>query len=355
MRVYFYCHPCGPPDKAAYQHAVVCLAEGLQQLGVEYHASTDYWRTPGGAQEYLLKRDPDVHAGDCDVVVMNDVWLHYGKQIPAELFGQGRGYRTVFIQGGAWVRYHQRPEMRQFDIILKCHCNKRIRYPDNVVPWAFGLSHRILSATEDAPPRGNRNHAMLCNFRVAHDVREDVQQHVLPLLEGLLPVDSTTDDMETAPQADRDRLMWRQTGRRHHPAYYRRLRETTACACFGGCYSSFWRRDGRHREVLRRITDMLDYRPPAVESWDSWRFWEAMAAGCVALHVDFDAHGLALPAKPENWRHYVGVNLKRPRSAINRLGREPSLLERISVEGRTWVRERYSPAATAKRFLELMG
>ncbi|WP_347237749.1 glycosyltransferase [Sphaerospermopsis sp. FACHB-1194] len=89
-----------------------------------------------------------------------------------------------------------------------------------------------------------------------------------------------------------------------------------------------------------------------IVQWDSWRFWESLAAGCVTFHLDFDKYGLDIPVMPENWRHYIGIDLDNVPAAIDRIVDEPEILEKIALEGRRWAIENYSPVPTALRFLE---
>ena len=35
MKAYFFLHPGGPPEKAAYQHTLIALAEGFKKMGWE--------------------------------------------------------------------------------------------------------------------------------------------------------------------------------------------------------------------------------------------------------------------------------------------------------------------------------
>ncbi len=113
-----------------------------------------------------------------------------------------------------------------------------------------------------------------------------------------------------------DLMQWGQTGRRHHPRYYRRLANTLACSCFGGC-----------------LVKSILTQEPIVWWWDSWRFGEEMASGCVAFHVDFEQYGIELPVMPENWVHYIGIDLENPQAAVERIQAEPSLLMQISQSG----------------------
>jgi hypothetical protein len=98
----------------------------------------------------------------------------------------------------------------------------------------------------------------------------------------------------------------------------------------------------------------LDPRPPRLVQWDSFRVWEAWVAGCATINLDLDLYGPELPVMPENWKHYVGVDLSHPDKAIERLRDDPSVLERVAQEGRKWTIEHYSPESMARRLLEIV-
>ena len=100
---------------------------------------------------------------------------------------------------------------------------------------------------------------------------------------------------------------------------------------------------------------MLNLQSKRIIQWDSWRFWKSLAAGCVTFHVDFEKYGLHLPVMPENWRHYIGIDLDNVQEAVERIADEPEIVERISTEGRLWALEHYSPVPTALRFLGIVG
>jgi hypothetical protein len=88
-----------------------------------------------------------------------------------------------------------------------------------------------------------------------------------------------------------------------------------------------------------------------VEWWDSWRFWESLAAGCVTFHIDFDKYGAVLPVMPKNGQHYIGIDLDKLEDIVRRIATNPEILERISISGRQWAMENYGPIPTAVRFL----
>jgi hypothetical protein len=78
-------------------------------------------------------------------------------------------------------------------------------------------------------------------------------------------------------------------------------------------------------------------------------------AGCVTFHVDFDKYGIQLPVMPQNWRHYIGIDLDNIHDTVDRITDKPEILETISKEGRQWAIENYAPVPTALRFLEMLG
>jgi len=94
--------------------------------------------------------------------------------------------------------------------------------------------------------------------------------------------------------------------------------------------------------------------PPRVLNWDSFRFWEALAAGCAAINIDLSLYGVQLPMTPDNGIHYLGVNFARVGDLVDQLQDEPQVLERVGTEGKRRAERYYSPRVVAKRFLKLM-
>lgn len=351
-RIFFYCSPQGTPEKSAYQHSVVCLAEGLKSLGKRIYADKDYWQISPEKEEYLLNYSPEITPDDCSIVILNDLWFKYGNSFPKNLFHSQRKYLTVYLELWGGANYSLEPEFRQFDFVFKAHYNCRVEYPFNIHPWAFGLSNRVLQETAFISDFQERKSNLLVNFRVKHPVRETVSQEFIPRLQGLLTVDSSYDNFDTPPVGAYDYLMWQQTGRRHYPNYYKRLRVSSACACFGGQLRRSWpRKPDTEPTLWHRILNRA-IRTQKIIKWESWRFWEALSAGCVPFHVDYEKYGATLPVMPENWRHYIGIDLNNMQQAVDRLAEDPEVLAKISAEGRRWAIEHYSPTPTAQRFLE---
>jgi hypothetical protein len=352
--VYFCCAPQGPPEHAAYQHSIVCIAEGLAELGVEFAGTTDYWRVSADSHEHLIRSRSDLTPDDCSIVVVNETWTALGLPLPRWLFRRGRPYRTVYVDAADGIRTHSWSEpMRSFDVILRTHVNRRFVYPEGMRPWAFGLSRRMLDAINGAAPESPRDECLLFNFRVESPVRAAARKALRPL-ETVLSFDERVDPITEPPPAPLDRLMWEQSGRRHHPAYYERLAGTVACAAFGGWLLSPFPRDPSRPGALTRILRNLPVGPRRVLQFDSWRLWESLAAGCATFHLDLEQYGALLPVMPENKTHYLGLDLDDPSIVIDLVCEAPERLVEIGRAGREWALANYAPLPTARRFLDAL-
>lgn len=363
-KIFFYCLPQGPPEKAAYQHPIVCLAEGLQQLGIPFYGNVNYWKTSLQEDRFLLCHDPEITANECQVAIISGRWFDYGYPIPENLFHPKRQYITVYFDDSDGLRtpsFHD--EFRKFDYIFKCHYHQQLKYPKNFYPWAFGLSNRIIKMTQEQPDFSLRNKTLLYNFRVKHSLRDTVKSLLIENgLHQILPLDETIDQSDTSSLSAEDHLQWTQSGRRHYPSYYQRLKSSVACAAFGGTFvpafpknpNNLFSRTLTHllgKEMIRK----LDYRLRIIVQWDSWRLWESLAAGCVTFHVDFEQNNFLLPVMPINWKHYIGIDLKNVKETVQRLIEDAQILAEISTNGRSWAIEHYSPVPTAIRFLKAIG
>ncbi len=360
--IFFYCSDNG------LAHLKICIAEGLKELGIPFYSNINYWRISDQSEETLFCNHPDIHPDDCSVVVLDKNWFvdDLPRTIPEPFLNPKRTFISVYLDDADGRGLFYNPGYRYFDLILGTHCTHfNLQADHHLIPWCFGLSNRILKATNHNPSfierakktivnfRVNQNKVVICNAKFKSDagfltiekgfftfdypLRQIAIDHFFPLLKSVLPIDISIDDFDDPPQDSDDYLQWLQTDKRHYPSYYQRLTSSVACACFGGCLA------------------INPYsQEPRAEWWDSWRFWESLAAGCVTFHVDFDKYGVSLPIKPENWRHYIGIDLDNPQATLDRIVSEPEILERISVEGRQWAIEHYSPVPTALRFLELI-
>jgi hypothetical protein len=376
LRVYIYCRD----EPGNLQEDVIALTEGLLELGIPVHANCNYWLKSTESGDYLLRHDPEIGPDDCDVVIVSYTWPHWIKMntfdlvrrpLPEGLFKRGRKYTTVYMDnhdGHRTVSWEE--EYRQFDVILRSKLNRRTWHPSNMFSWAYGLNNRILDATSNALPFAARRKVLLVNFGASHPfphgARDLAASLFEPRIKEMFPLDQTKDDLKKRPAALYDALMWEQTGNRYSAAYYERLKSSQAVACFCGelippmpfrnpeCYLV----GGNKAKLLRFFYELLgrfDPRSPRSVQWDSFRFWEALAAGCTAFNLDLEHYGVELPVMPENWKHYIGVDLDRIDEVVERLLAEPSLLESAGKAGRIWALENYSQKVVAQRMLVIAG
>lgn len=372
-RVYFFCRD----EEANLQEDVIALAEGLDALGIPHSANVNYWLKSTTPADYLLRHDPRITPDDCDVVVVSYTWPSWmhpetfavdRRPLPAGLFKPGRRYRTVYMDSHDGYRtISWEPEFRQFDLILRAKMNQRAWHPANMRPWVLGLNNRILEATAHNGPFSARARSLLLNFGAshpyAHGTRDVAAAVFEPRIATLMPIDRTKDDLSRQPADAFDALMWRQTGHRFSRAYYQRLTRTQSVACFCGDMipaapfggAERYLAGGRRAQLRRWLFELLDRadpRPRRAIQWDSFRFWESLAAGCAAFNIDLAYYGVMLPVMPTNGEHYFGVRFDSVDELIERLHADPASLERVAAAGREWAIAHYSPAALAQRLLD---
>jgi hypothetical protein len=375
QRVFFYCSN----EPGNLQEDVIALAEGLSELGVPFHANCDYWLQSTRPGDFLFRHSADVRPDDCDIVVVSYTWVQWVRMgdfklrrrpLPGGLFKSGRRYVTVAMDNGDGYRTTSwEDQFRPFDVILRSKFNSRAAAPANMRPWAYGLTNRIVEATLNPLPFSQRAGSVLVNFNVSHPyrygARELAERRFEPRIGRVLAVDRTRDDLRREPSDPYAALMWRQTGGRFSRAYYERLKRSKAVACFcGDIIPPAPRRPeaylvGGNRARLRRaafaLVGLFDSRPPRAVGADSFRFWEALAAGCAAINLDLEHYGVTLPVMPRNGVHYLGVDFARVKAFIDRLRQDVGVLERVAAQGNAWVQTHYSPKAVAERFLAMAG
>jgi hypothetical protein len=371
LKVYFYCFPPtlnGQGDYRSgyhyYQHGTVCLGEGLKTLGVKIFSNVNFW-LPSLDESFLFTYDPNVAPDDCDIVVINDLWWQKRSQFARELFDverllrASRPHLTVFLNlsDDAPNSNFLEPELSRFDHCFKSHLTKSSPLFPNTHPFPFGLSTRILKEVQNVPVFNQRKLGILVNSRSSlygdHSLRRYIEEHFLPRIKSIIPLNTAT-IVDAHEQGTYHTFQWAQASGRHNPGYYKLLLSTTACSSFGGYFISpfphhSWSLAGR---FCRKAITKFGWKTNRLVQWDSWRFWEALAAGCVPIHLDFENYGFILPVMPENWKHYIGIDLDDLDSSIARIAQNLERLQEISEAGRSWALEHYSPVAVARRFLE---
>jgi len=357
MKVYFFTAPHGPATRACYDHQLVALAEGLLQKPHEISGKHKFYPLFEGNRSHLIEHEHFSYS-ESDVVVFSSEIFDGGhtKLLPSDLYSSNRKYKLVFLDNSDGLKTPGfRPEIRNVDIVLKSHFNSWQKYPDNFVPWQYGLTNRLI---EYAALNANkpRKHTIMESFRVDHGTRTLAHRYFIPLLDPGLEIDETREEFDKHHLATKEQKLWEITGRRHYPSYYQRLGSSLACAAFGGTIQPSWLfGDIRFRSHISRVNDLFTHGRSGsrILQWDSYRFWESLISGCATIHVDLNIYGAILPVMPINFQHYIGVDFKKVKKAVTVTNDLPQI-SRIAKNGQEWALENYSPVAIANRFLSLI-
>jgi hypothetical protein len=223
----------------------------------------------------------------------------------------------------------------------------------------------------------NREKEIAANYRHVHTFRKQGETIIAGLKQ--LKINKNSDQLdyseketEIKSESDFQKLGYLQSGGRFHPYYLKRLRESYACACFGGNLlpSNFFVKNeklfrignyfydntnkGRLVDIFRKLNLQIKHRY-GIFQWDSWRLWETFSANSVVINIDFEKYGVELPVMPINFKHYIGIDLMNPKESIEKI---ESLsfkdFENIANAGAKWADENYAPKAVALRFLEIV-
>jgi hypothetical protein len=374
-KIYFYCYPPILNGEATYstgyhfyQHSSICLAEGFKALGINFYSNVNYWLTNESSDSFLFRYNSEVNPEDCDLIIISSQIFSSRNCLPKTIFDfdklsqNKRSYLIAYVDHDDSITFpFYEKDLQKIDFCFKTHQISNALYPANFHPWAIGLSERILYQLRDIPSFSERKQEMICNFRPTlyghHSLRQYIYNEFLPALQSIMPVDTTInpdDEITWASARAYDRLMRLQTSSRHVPNYYKTLLSSQCILAFGGYFLPAFPR--RYTSLLgratRKIVEKFNMKTQYIDQWDSWRFWEALAAGCVPIHLDFDKYGFILPVRPKNWKHYIGIDLDDLDGSIDRIAQNLERMPEISAAGRLWALEHYTPVVVARRFLE---
>lgn len=345
MRIYFFCVAPGPPTAAGYEHGLVSLAEGFRSLGHEVAGNRNYWPVPGG---WLIPESLEPPEAFDVVLISNESYRGKGT-LPQEFIGL-KGPKKVYVdEADGWKTDASSERDWPADLVLRAHFNDHFGYPERVRPWAFGLTNRMIEATEGGRAARDRAPTILCNFRVAHPVRGRLTASMRDSFKDTWTWDDRVEALDTPPSDPVALRYWQLTGRRHNPAYYERLKNSQGCLAFGGNFAPGWSRApssfcGR---VHYKMIQTLQIATSTLTQFDSWRFWEALACGAITVHGPLAKWGARLPVMPEDGADYISFDPTEPRQAF--LDRWNSCLAGPSP--REWAIEHYAPRPSAERLI----
>lgn len=348
----------------AYFHTVLVLAEGCKGRGVEFYGNMDYW-FDFETKEYLIKKSPKDFNADVHIYSAG----YFDKEENFDTVDYSK--KNVAVDSGDGMFTHfQNPKFRDFTLILKNHFNSNYNYPENVKPWSFGLSKRMLEAVDKTRVTEQANEIMV-NFRGNHTLRILAMKGFEGKFEGHYDLNSQVDKKVEWSEIkglsevkSKEESYWLQTGQRHNENYFRRMNSTMFTMAFGGFVmlkpirpykNKFPYKQIYKRQVLWPMA-RVNARRYFLYQYDSWRLWEAFYSNSIPVHLDFEEWGVELPAMPENGKHYIGVkNFDFGACADHINAMSKSEVEKMALEGKKWAEENYSPGPMFDHLLTYLG
>lgn len=221
-------------------------------------------------------------------------------------------------------------------LLFTVHESRMARMGGRRVALGFGLSRSTIDATSNPPPFAHRQRRALRNFRATlnQGLRGMLDLSFVPALEARIPIDRTD-----------------YVGVDYLPA----LLNSQLCLAYGGDFFSALQTNPYLAKAQPQIVEIHRFKhlnaPAVIMRWDSWRFWESLAAGCLTVHLDFDASGFTLPVMPKPWVHYAPLDLFDLKGSLEQLMDREREWAAIAERGREWALAHYAPVPTASYML----
>lgn len=229
---------------------------------------------------------------------------------------------------------------------LQCfftHQTHRLRLNPSSRPLGFGCTFEAFAAERSQPQLPRAPGSIILNFTPS--VNQGVRISTILGLESFARRNSVI-------HFDKRRLFGE--------AYSQQLATSQFILAVGGDFfqplgANDWIRETQSESpILRNFIDFPDDQG-TIFRWDSFRFWESMALGCIPIQLDFDFYGLLLPIQPEPWLHYVPLKLHAQDETFERIAeiaQDKELMKRMSLAAKDFCFEFYSPECTFNYVIE---
>ena len=332
------------PQCEPISHVAACLVQGLISRGIAIRSNVNFDEIVSSDISKPFKIRSDLNNIELSTNSKNeDIYI---VDIPSSPFDWSSISRNcfsskpvVFINNKDTANYY---DYHESILVFSTHCNKFARRKGDIRPIGFGLSQGIIERSESFDLRGQRS-------RIVNNFNKTFNQDVRLSLELAL-----INNLEKVMQLDRRHL----TGN----DYENQLCQSAGVLCYGGSYATnvldyaYWRETWKDNpDKLAELTFQAFERECVIFRWDSWRFWETAAFGCVPFQLDFEKYGFALPSMPIPWVHYVPIDLddisNLPSIIKTKLESDPGLFAKIGKQAREWAIVNYSPSALAEYVL----
>jgi len=366
MVIKFFITPIYPYGNDHYYHEMIAVAEGFKELGYTIIGNCNYWFQPE-TNDYLIKEKLE---SDFDIAIYD---YRYVTSFAHLLFRKGypnfdKTKVHVLLDRNDWLQpiWWNNEYYNIFNFIFAGNLYQNIPYAPNVKPWAIGLTNRIIKTIDKFYQSNNERESITgYNFRVNHNMRGYVLQQLKNNLKKYPAIEKFTQpDFENYS----DEFYYKQSIKRHNPAYYQTLCASKFFMAFGGYYEykpfrylpysfidkilrkqHYW----KYQYLKKNNKDFSD--EIFIFQQDNFRFWEVLYSGAVAINLDLQYWNFLLPVMPVSGKHYIGVGkLKgnKIENIISSLGEDE--IKNISHNARKWVLENYSPKAQAQYILNFI-
>lgn len=377
VKVKFFLAQYKSPDSALYQHHALCLAEGLEELGIEFYANIQFWEV-FEENRYTFNPAPEGYNHNVEIYS-----TEYYREVKEKIPKRKKGITRILIDSvDGYLGYCLNPVcVESFDLILRTHysdsfnklnykipANSRYggdyildRYNDNTKPWAFGITNRMIKYI-DKSSYLEPQPEMVFNSRVPHNLRLIGRDMLDKYLGDSYPMVSKLTDSKDKQTVN---SYWARTGRRHSEQYFSDLNSSLVSFCIAGWLKlKPFGKPGN--SIINRVYNSIDWRIDAVYkwiplrrlmilNWDTWRPWEAFLANCCPIQVDYEEWGFVLPEMPIHGEHYWSIrNLDFKNSCDELKALSHDEVKRIGQQGKDWALKHYAPKPTAERFLRYL-
>jgi hypothetical protein len=362
--VKFFITPVYPYGNDHYFHEIIAVAEGFRDLGYVIFGNVDYWWQPELNCYLIQNRNED---NDFDIAIYD---YRYVTSFAHLLFRANypnfdRNKIHVLIDRNDWLQpiWWKNENYSVFNFIFAGNLYNSLSYPKNVYPWAIGLTNRIINGIDSFYLQNeNREEIVGYNFRVDHNMRGFLLENLKKKL-----VKFPSKERFSSPEHlnETNHYYYKSSCGRHNPEYYKMLCNTRFFMSFGGYYEFYplkyypynildkIKRKPFYWNYLRLKKNDQDFSPTVfVFQTDSFRFWEVLYSGSIAINLDMEYWNIKLPVMPIEGQHYIGIkNLSCKGQEEKLAGLTDKDLDMISQNAREWVATNYSPKAQAERIL----
>ncbi|MBD2295336.1 hypothetical protein H6G06_18125 [Anabaena sphaerica FACHB-251] len=309
-------------SQSGEDHLLRCIKEGLIQLDIK-----------------ICDNPEDSNLNIVDIFDISSQYKNFFDLLPFLHNWQDFKNKSIFANIADFGTKHYISDPEYW--LLAAQSTEFINYPSGTrIPWGFGFQQKLLDFTQDYDFYSPRERVILRNFKPSfrQSVRDSLDLLLVPKLEKNIPIDRNT-NYNSSYKNNND--------------FLKKLLASRFCLAYCGDYAS---NVALNPDLLKFVenSEITYSKNVIILRWDSWRLWESWVMGCIPITLDFKKYGFQLPVMPENWQHYIGLDLGKLEEDVDKLlSLSESQLDEISLNGRKWVIENYSPKAVAERVLTI--